>query len=427
MPRSGMPRVLALLAGLFVTLSVLVLAPAGARGDGPSLHVSPAHPNNREPVTVSGRFPGAGSGRDVRLEREAGMFGGEWEAAANVTTARDGSFRVLFTRLDSDDEFRAVLLSSRGRVVATSAVLKVSVAYRSVDHRWKRGDAGANRSALFDCFGDNPDCTSNDSAHMGPLWLMVIFVACFIAVAVLLVWIGVQIPQPAGGIVAVLAVGAWIPVFNNLAFGYALPRIGLEVNVIGATFLYPAYLLVLLLGVAVMIGYPLVAGGLIVSGMVPPGRALRFIVYAIVLGVLFGWKAIYDHSAAIAAGPFSIRTPWLHDALNTWALQWPVTALWEVLKFFASPDGLLLFAVIAAVSVALPDPGSPGGLTAGSLAQGAVANVAGLIVGTAVITIVSIIVFAVLVLAAVALMMYVFFYILVAFTTIAFLAFLFKR
>ncbi|WP_019630642.1 hypothetical protein [Actinomadura atramentaria] len=412
---------LALIIGLLAGLAVMLGGPLPAHADGPSLHTSPARPNNREPVRVEGRFPGVGSERTVRLERRAGMFGGEWETAATTYTDRDGSFSVLFQRMDSNEVFRAGLYSRSGKRTALTKELKVEVSYLSVDHRWKRGDAAANRAALLDCFGDNPDCTSNNSGHTGPLWLSFILAVSFIGIAVLLVMGCLKLPQPVGTIAAVAGLIGWAVAFNDLAFGYAIPRIGMEVNAIGALFVYPGYLLILVFGLALMIGYPLLAGGLMFSGAVPTSRPVRLTAYAAVLGLLFGWRAVYEHSSGIAAGPFAIRTAWLHDALHTWALQWPVTVLWESLKFFATGQGILVFAVLAAISVVLP---APDGASAGSLAQGAIANIAALVAGSAAVAVIGIVLFAIVALAALALMVYFIVAVMSAVITVAFISFL---
>jgi hypothetical protein len=148
---------------------------------------------------------------------------------------------------------------------------------------------------------------------------------------------------------------------------------------------------------------------------------------AAVLAVLVIWGQIYEHAPAVVARPFSVKTHWLNDAVHTWSLQWPVSVLWTILEFFATPAGLLSFGALAVVSVLLPAPRGLPGTSALTPAHGAAANASALIVGSAALAVISIVAFAVLVLAAVALMAYVMFYVLVAFTTAAMLAYLFKR
>ncbi|MER6810210.1 hypothetical protein ABT299_13110 [Spirillospora sp. NPDC000708] len=425
-------RLAAVLVAVAAALCGLILhAPATparadappARADGPSLRASPARPTNREPVTISGRFPGARSGWDVSLFRETGIFGGEWEHLATNRTGKDGTFAFRLDRVDGDETFRVLLAGDR-----FSKDFKLSVRYESVDKRWIRGDATANRRAFFACFDSGGDrCQSDNDANTPPGWLAAVLVLCLLGGGALVVWAAMALPHKARAAAAAVGLVVWVPVFADLAFGYAIPRIGMEHNIVLVTFLYPLYLLVLLLGIAVMIGYPLLMVLLMREDVMPPGRAGRAILFAAVLAVLVVWGQVYAHAPAVAAGPFAVKTHWLHDAVHTWPLQWPVSVLWTVLRFFATPAGLAAFGALATLSVLLPAPKRPAGASMAALAHGAAANVSAVVVGSAGLAVISIVAFAALVLAAVALMAYVMFCILVAFTTAAMLLFLLKR
>ncbi|MFC4052385.1 hypothetical protein ACFOY4_22095 [Actinomadura syzygii] len=423
-PRRGTAWFLAV--GTLVIAFLCVLAPA-ARADAPSLRATPAHPTNREPVTISGRFEGAASGLSVVLQRRGGMFGGEWEPAASATTRKGGSFAFHLGRVDSDETYRAVL-SGDGTRRRLSKEFELGVRYESVDRRWVRGDASGNRETLFACFDSGGDqCASDDDANTSPTWLAGVLILCFLGGGALLVWGAMALPKKVRAPAAVVGLVAWVPLFHNLAFGYAIPRVGVEHNAILVTFLYPLYLLVLLLGIAVMIGYPFLMVGLMRADVMPQGRPGRAGLFGVVIAVLVAWGQIYKHSPAIAAGPFAVKTQWLNDAVHTWSLHWPLSVLWTVLEFFATEAGLVSFGALALVSVLLPAPRGLPGTSALALAHGTAANVSAVIVGSAAVVVISIVAFAVFVLAAVVLMAYVMFYILVAFTTAAMLAYLFKR
>ncbi|WP_131732842.1 hypothetical protein [Actinomadura formosensis] len=422
----GTTRFRGLLALATLVVAFLCVLAPGARADAPSLHATPSHPTNREPVTISGRFQGAASGLDVLLQREGGMFGGEWEPAASATTRKGGSFAFHLDRVDGDETYRAVLSGDGRRRL--SKEFKLGVRYESVDRRWVRGDATGNRRTFFTCFDSTGDqCASNDDAHTSPTWLAAVLVLCFLGGAALLVWGAAALPKKVRVAAAVIGLVAWVPLFADLAFGYAIPRVGMEHNAILVTFLYPLYLLVLLLGIALMIGYPFLMTRLMRADVMPHGRPGRAGLFGAVLAVLVIWGEIYKHAPAVAAGPFAVKTHWLNDAVHTWSLQWPVSVLWTVLEFFATQAGLVSFGALALVSVLLPAPRGMPGTSALTLAHGTAANVSAFIVGSAAVAVISIVVFAVLVLAAVALMAYVMFYILVAFTTAAMLAYLLKR
>lgn len=424
--RAGRPGELFALVAVLVAL-LCALGPA-ARADGPSLRAEPAHPTNREPVTITGRFPGAGTGQAVLLQREGGMFTGDgWQPVSSTVTVKGGAFAFHLERVDGDETYRAVVPAGGGHE-RVSKEFKLSVQYESVDRRWVRGDSAANRTTFFACFDSAGDrCASNDDANTSPTWLAVVLVLCLLGGAALVVLGAAALPRKAGVVAAVIGLAAWVPLFADLAFGYAIPRIGMERNAILATFLYPLYLLVLLLGIAVMIGYPVLMVRLMRADAMPAGRAGRAGLFAAVLAVLVVWGQVYEHAPAVAAGPFSVKTRWLNDAVHTWSLQWPVSVLWTILQFFATPAGLLSFGALAVASVLLPAPRGLPGSSALTLAHGAAANVSALVVGSAALAVISIVAFAVLVLAAVALMAYVMFYVLVAFTTAAMLAYLFRR
>ncbi|WP_187437742.1 hypothetical protein [Actinomadura decatromicini] len=412
--------------GTLVIAFLCVLAPA-ARADAPPLRATPAHPTNREPVTISGRFEGAAAGLSVLLQREGGMFGGEWEPAASTTTRKGGSFAFRLGRVDGDETFRAVL-SGDGTRRRLSKEFELAVRYASVDRRWVRGDASGNRETLFACFDSGGDqCASDDNANTSPTWLVGVLILCFLGGGALLVWGATALPAKVRAPAAVVGLVAWVPLFYDLAFGYAIPRVGMEHNAILVTFLYPLYLLVLLLGIAVMIGYPFLMVGLMRADVMPHGRPGRAGLFGVVIAVLVAWGQIYERSPAIAAGPFAVKTQWLNDAVHTWSLHWPLSVLWTVLEFFATEAGLVSFGALALVSVLLPAPRGLPGTSALTLAHGTAANVSAVIVGSAAVVVISIVAFAVFVLAAVVLMAYVMFYILVAFTTAAMLAYLFKR
>ncbi|WP_222869195.1 hypothetical protein [Actinomadura chibensis] len=412
--------------GVLVIAFLCVLAPA-ARADAPPLRATPAHPTNREPVTISGRFEGAAPGLSVLLQREDGMFGGEWAPAASTTTRKGGSFAFRLGRVDGDETYRAVL-SGGGTRRRLSKEFELGVRYESVDRRWVRGDAAGNRETLFACFdSDGDECASDDDANASPTWLIGVLVLCLLGGAALVVWGAMALPKKVRAPAAVGGLVAWVPLFHNLAFGYAIPRVGMEHNAILVTFLYPLYLLVLLFGVAVMVGYPFLMAGLMRADVMPHGRPGRAGLFGVVLAVLVVWGEVYRRAPAVAAGPFEVRTRWLNDAVHTWTLEWPLSVLWAVLEFFATPAGLVSFGALALVSVLLPAPRGLAGTTALALAHGTAANVSAVIVGSAAVAVISIVAFAVLVLAAVVLMAYVMFSILVAFTTAAMLAYLFKR
>lgn len=435
-PRPGAGRLGGLFALVAVVAALLCALGPAARADGPSLRAEPARPTNREPVTISGRFPGAGTGQAVLLQRESGMFTGDgWRPVSSTATVKGGAFAFRLKRVDGDETYRAVLPTGGGHQ-RVSKEFKLSVEYEPVDRRWVRGDAAANRTAFLACFDSGGDrCASNDDAGTPPTWLAVVLVLCFLGGAALVVLVAAALPKRASIVAAVAGLVAWVPVFADLAFGYAIPRIGMERNVVLAAFLYPLYLLVLLLGIAVMLGYPVLMVRLMRADVMPGGRAGRAGLFAAVLAVLVVWGQIHAHAPAVAAGPFSVKTHWLNDAVHTWSLQWPVSVLWTVLEFFATPAGLLSFGALAVASVLLPAPrGLPGtpartsaGASALTLAHGAAANASALVVGSAALAVISIVAFAVLVLAAVALMAYVMFYVLVGFTTAAMLAYLLKR
>ncbi|MGW2308906.1 hypothetical protein [Actinomadura luteofluorescens] len=422
----GTARFRGLLSVAALVVAFLCLFAPGARADAPSLHAAPSHPTNREPVTISGRFPGAAAGLGVVLQREGGMFGGEWEPAASTTTRKGGSFAFRLGRVDGDETYRAVLAGDGTRRRFTKE-FELGVRYESVDRRWVRGDATGNRGTFLACFDSGGDrCASDDDAHTSPTWLAAVLVLCFLGGAALLVWGAMALPKRMSAAAAVAGLVAWVSLFADLAFGYAIPRIGLERNAILVTFLYPLYLFVLLVGIAVTVGYPLLMVRLMRADVLPHGRLGRAGTFGAVLAVLVIWGEIYKHAPAVAAGPFAVRTHWLNDAVHTWTLQWPVSVLWTVLEFFATPAGLASFGALALVSVSLPAPRGLPGTSALTLAHGTAANVSAFIAGSAAVAVISIVAFAVLVLAAVALMAYVMFYILVAFMTAAMLAYLFK-
>jgi hypothetical protein len=316
-----------------------------------------------------------------------------------------------------------------------------------VDPLWVRGDVSANRATFFSCFGASGDrCASDQRDAMPSGWLAAILVVCLLAGAVGAWYLGralvgvtadalrdrltadrfrAVMTWPA---IAALQV-AWLVVFDNLAFGYALPRIGLEVNALAGLVLYPLYLAVLVLGLLIMIGYPIFAAGLLRSRTRPAVR--RLVLYAVVAAVLIGWREIYLRVPAVAAGPFALRTAWLHDALHTWTLQWPVTVLWQALRLFATPGGIATFCCLALISSILPDrrrlgPGKPARALFGAV-HGTAVNVAALVVATALTLVVGITAFAVLALAAAFLAAYAIYYGLAILITGAMVSWLVRR
>lgn len=289
-----------------------------------------------------------------------------------------------------------------------------------VDRRWIRGDASGNRARFFACFGDSGDrCASDQRDAMPPGWLAVILALCLLAGAAgawYLSWTLIDVTADAirdrragerfraamtWPAIAALQV-AWLVVFDNLAFGYALPRIGLQVNALAGVLLYPLYLAVLVLGLLIMIGYPVFAVGLLRSRTRSAGR--RLVLYAVVVAVLIGWRQIYLRVPAVAAGPFALRTAWLHDALHTWTLQWPIAALWQALSLFTTSGGIATFCCLALISGILPDRRRPGRGTPARAALGAVhgtaVNAAALVIATVLTLVAGITAFAVLALAA---------------------------
>jgi hypothetical protein len=272
---------------------------------------------------------------------------------------------------------------------------------------------------------------------MSPGWLAFVLAACLIAGAAgvwYLAWTGIDFAADAirdrragerlrtvgfWPAVAVLEVG-WLVVFDNLAFGYALPRIGLEVNALAGTAVYPLYLAVLALGLLLVIGYPVFAAGVLRSSALSPGRR-RLVLYAVVVAVLIGWRQIYLRVPSVAAGPFEVRTAWLNDALHTWTLQWPVTVLWETLRFFATPAGIVAFGCLALISGVLPTGrrlghGTPSRALVGAV-HGTAANAAALVTGVAMSVLIGTIAFAVFALALAFLAAYAIYYALVVLVT----------
>ncbi|MFG1953980.1 hypothetical protein [Micromonospora sp. NPDC048830] len=316
-----------------------------------------------------------------------------------------------------------------------------------VDGRWIRGDASANRATFLACLGDSgDDCAGGERDAMPPGWLAFLLAVCLLAGAVgawYLGWTLIDIAAEAirdrragerlrtVGIWPALAAleVAWLVVFDNLAFGYALPRIGLEVNALAGVVLYPLYLAVLVVGLLIMIGYPVFAASLLRSRTRSAGRRLGL--YAVVVAVLIGWRQIYLRFPAVAAGPFEIRTAWLNDALHTWPLQWPITVLWQTLRFFATPGGIAAFCCLALISGVLPDRrwggrGRPARAVVGAV-HGTAVNAAALLTGTATTIVVGVIAFAVLALAAAFLAAYAIYYLLAMVITGAMISWLVRR
>jgi hypothetical protein len=267
-----------------------------------------------------------------------------------------------------------------------------------VDRRWVRGDVSANRAAFLACLrAAGGDCWDDPDGQMAPGWVAFVLVVCLLAG-----WVGAgflgrallrvtaeRIEDPdiregartIGGwaLIPVVAVG-WPLVFDNLAFGYALPRIGLDVNGILGTVAYPLYLAFLVLGLLTMIGYPVFAWGVARATTVYP-RAGRLALYVVVMLALVGWRLVRLRFPAAASGLPEARTPWLDDALHTWSLQWPLAVLWEVLRFFSTTPGLALLLVLAGLAVALP-AGRRTAPRISGLAHGTAVNAGTLIAGT---------------------------------------------
>jgi hypothetical protein len=300
-------------------------------------------------------------------------------------------------------------------------MLKLSVTHVSVDDRWVRGNAGANKDSLFACIDGSSDCDphSPGSLPRGTLpagFVVFLFIVCFGAVAFLIFWASNLIPDSLRWVVVAALEVLWIPIFYNLAFGYALPRLGLDINLFAALFGYPLYLALLVLGLVIMVGYPLSVLLTIRKDPLPPERVTRAIVLAVVVGALLLWRQAYDNVPEIAAGPFSTKTVWLSDALHTWSLNWPVTALWKVLTFIATPAGIILFCTLAAISLVLPrrEPtGAPtGALT--TLTNASVTNIVTLVVGLVVTLIIGLLLFAA---AALALFAFTIYFLIIGLTT----------
>lgn len=264
---------------------------------------------------------------------------------------------------------------------------------------WVRGDVSANRAAFLAClraFGGA--CSAGDpGTWMAPGWLAFVLVVCLLAgwvgagllARMLLAVTGDRIKDPdirkriqtiGGRVLVPVVVVGWPLLLDNLAFGYALPRIGLDVNGFLGTLAYPLYLTFLVLGPLTMAGYPVFAWGVAQATMVYP-RAGRFALYLTVILALVVWRIARLRFPEIASGLPEARTPWLDDALHTWSLQWPLTVLWEVPRFFSTMPGLALLGVLAGLAVALP-AGRRTGPRIFGLAHATAANVGALIAGT---------------------------------------------
>ena len=269
-----------------------------------------------------------------------------------------------------------------------------------VARRWVRGNASANRAAFLACLrAPGSGCRDDQGAQMAPGWLAVLLVVCLLAG-----WVGaglvgrtllrvtterVEDPDIREGartiglwaLIPVVAVG-WPLTFDNLAFGYALPRIGLDVNGLLGTVAYPLYLAFLVLGLITMIGYPVFAWDVARATTIYP-RAGRLALYVVVILALVGWRLVRLRFPAAASGlpEAAAGKPWLDDALHTWSLQWPLAVLWEVLRFFSTTPGLALLLVLAGLAVVLP-AGRRTAPRISGLAHATAANVGALIAGT---------------------------------------------
>lgn len=277
---------------------------------------------------------------------------------------------------------------------------------------------------------------------MTPGWLAFVLVVCLLAG-----WVGTvllartllavttdRIEDPAirerartiGGwaLIPVVATG-WPLAFNNLAFGYALPLIGLHVDGLLGAIAYPLYLAFLALGLLIMIGYPVFAWGLARATAVY-SRAGRFALYAVVILALVGWRLVRLRFPETTAGPPEVGTPWLNDALHTWSLQGPLTALSEVLRFFSTVPGLGLLTALAVLAVTLPSGSRPASRALTGTAHAAAANVGALVAGTVLAVTIGVILVAALALLALFVVIYFVYYALALAVVVAVMSWLSK-
>jgi hypothetical protein len=253
-------------------------------------------------------------------------------------------------------------------------------------------DAIRNFLAVFSCVTDYP-CRLVDDTVDGGIGASLIIVLGLLAGGAVFSGIaaGTVLPMKDGpatvlGIIVSTFFWFW------LGFGYAVPEFTNVENRLIWAFIVPLYTAFLILGLVIMAAYAL----FLATSLKDPGRFLpdtwwaRSLIMAVMTGAVLAWQLVYTENPAVAAGPFAIGPDWFQTALTVWTLQWPSQALWAFLSFLATPQGTIMFGVVALAAVILPaltiSSSGPGKLAVGasmhvvtSVAVVAVSVIAGLV------------------------------------------------
>ena len=226
----------------------------------------------------------------------------------------------------------------------------------------------------------------------------------------------------------VVAAGAGVlAVWVVLAFAYAVPQFTHVENYLGWMLAVPLYTCLLVAGLLLLAA----VAALVVASVRDPELLQpkawweRLLLSAAITGVLVAWHYVYEKNPDIAAGPFHRGPDWLQNAADTWCLRVPVSALWTLATFLATPTGIAIFVVCSLASLLLRAVGGTTGLFERGVSS-AVTVVAAVVGATVTSLVVGLVGLAIAAFALMALIAYFLYYAMLAFVASMMISWLLK-